>query len=98
MATFEMRIPDEKIQEMLQGDRGMEVLLEPILNQILQAEMTDHLQAGREERIDDRHGYRNGTDQRSEHVPTAVGEGIGDDANADGGARRLHTPNQKNHH
>jgi len=43
MAILEMEIPDEKIQEMLQGDRGIEVLLEPILNQILQAEMTDYL-------------------------------------------------------
>ena len=39
-------IDDEKIQQLLQGDhRGMAVLLEPILNQILQAEMTEHLGA-----------------------------------------------------
>jgi len=56
MATFEMEIPDEKIQEMLQGDRGIEVLLEPILNQILQAEMTEHLQAEPGEETDDRRG------------------------------------------
>ena len=43
MATFEITIDDEKIQELLHGDRGMAALLEPILNQILQAEMTDHL-------------------------------------------------------
>jgi hypothetical protein len=29
MATFEMEIPDEKIQEMYEGDRGFAVLLEP---------------------------------------------------------------------
>ena len=34
MATFEMGIPDEKIQKMHEGDRGITVLLEPILNQI----------------------------------------------------------------
>ena len=45
MAIFEMEIPDKKIQEMLHGDRGIEVLLEPVLNQILQAEMTDYLGA-----------------------------------------------------
>ena len=43
MASIEIEIDDEKIQQMLQGDRGMAVLLEPILNQILQAEMTERL-------------------------------------------------------
>jgi hypothetical protein len=38
----------------------MEVLLEPILNQILQAEMTEHLKAEPGEETDDRRGYRNG--------------------------------------
>jgi putative transposase len=71
MATFEMEIPDEKIQEMYEGDRGIAVLLEPILNQILQAEMTDHLGAGPGERTDSRSGYRNGTYQRK--LTTRVG-------------------------
>ena len=47
MATFEITIDDEKIQDLLQSDRGMATLLEPILNQLLQAEMTEHLQAER---------------------------------------------------
>jgi transposase-like protein len=71
MATFEITIDDEKIQELLQGDRGMAALLEPILNQILQAEMTEHLGAGPEERTDDRQGYRNGSYQRQ--LTTRVG-------------------------
>jgi len=71
MAILEMEIPDEKIQEMLQGDRGIEVLLEPILNQILQAEMTEHLGAGPEERTDSRRGYRNGSYRRK--LTTRVG-------------------------
>ncbi len=53
MATFEIEINGEKIQQLLQGDRGMEVLLEPILNQILQAEMTEHLKAEPGEHADD---------------------------------------------
>ncbi len=71
MATIELTIDDEKIQEMLRGDRGMAVLLEPILNQILQAEMTDHLGASPEERTDDRQGYRNGSYKRQ--LTTRVG-------------------------
>ena len=41
MATIELTIDDEKIQQRLRVDRGMAILLEPILNQILQAEMTE---------------------------------------------------------
>ncbi len=32
MATFEIEIDGEKIQQLLQGDQGIEVLLEAILN------------------------------------------------------------------
>ncbi len=71
MATFEIEINGEKIQQLLQGDRGMEVLLEPILNQILQAEMTEHLNAEPGEQTDDRQGYRNGTYERK--LTTRVG-------------------------
>ncbi len=71
MASIEIEIDDEKIQQMLQGDRGMAVLLEPILNQILQAEMTEHLKAKPGEQTDDRRGYRNGTYQRK--LTTRVG-------------------------
>ncbi|MCS3627231.1 transposase-like protein [Salinibacter ruber] len=49
----------------------MAALLEPILNQILQAEMTDHLGAGPEERTDERRGYRNGSYRRK--LTTRVG-------------------------
>jgi transposase-like protein len=55
MATIE--IDDEKIHQLLRGERGMAVLLEPILNQILQAETTEHLGANPEEHTDDRRGF-----------------------------------------
>jgi transposase-like protein len=42
----------------------MAVLLEPILNQMLQAEMAEHLKAKPGEQTDDRRGYRNGTYER----------------------------------
>jgi len=71
MATLEMEIPDEKIQEMLHGDAGLEKLLEPLLNQLLQAEMTEHLKAEPGEETDDREGYRNGTYERK--LTTRVG-------------------------
>ncbi|MCS4039941.1 transposase-like protein [Salinibacter ruber] len=64
MATFEITINDEKIQDLLRGDRGMAALLEPILNQILQAEMTEHLKAEPGEQTSGRRGYRNGSYER----------------------------------
>jgi len=71
MATIEIETDDEKIHQLLRGDRGMAVLLEPILNQILQAEMTEHLRAEPGEETDDRRGYRNGTYDRK--LTTRVG-------------------------
>ena len=71
MATIEIEIDDEKIHQLLRGDRGMAVLLEPILNQILQAEMTEHLKAEPGEQTDDRRGYRNGSYERQ--LTTRVG-------------------------
>jgi len=49
----------------------MAVLLEPILNQILQAEMTEHLGAEPGEQTNGRRGYRNGTYERK--LTTRVG-------------------------
>ena len=71
MATIEIEIDEEKIQQLLRGDRGIAILLEPILNQILQAEMTEHLKAEPGEKTDDRRGYRNGTYERK--LTTRVG-------------------------
>lgn len=71
MATFEITIDDEKIQDLLQSDQGMAALLEPILNQLLQAEMTEHLRAEPGERTSERRGWRNGSYER--RLTTRVG-------------------------
>ena len=71
MATFEVTTRDQKIQDLLQGDRGMAALLEPILNQLLQVEMNEHLRAELGERTDQRRGWRNGSYQR--RLTTRVG-------------------------
>jgi len=48
----------------LLGDKGAEVLLEKVMNEILQAEMTEHLGADPGEQTDARRGYRNGSYER----------------------------------
>lgn len=66
MSTFEITIDGEIIQDLILGDRdhAMRKLVESILNDVLEAEMDEHLQADRHERNDDRTGYRNGHYQR----------------------------------
>ena len=71
MATFEITIDDNKIEDLLQSDQGLAVLLGPILNQVLDAEMTEHLQAAPHDQTERRTGYRNGSYTRK--LTTRVG-------------------------
>lgn len=70
MATIEITIDDEQI-EALSEAQGLAGLLRPVLNQVLKAEMTDHLGAGKHERTDERTGQRNGYYERD--LVTRVG-------------------------
>jgi transposase-like protein len=45
----------------LLGDRGAELPLEKFMNEVLQAEMTEHHGSEPGEQTDQRHGYRNGS-------------------------------------
>ena len=45
MADLQFTLDEDQIQEVLFGDRGMAVLMESMLSQVLQSEMTDHLGA-----------------------------------------------------
>ena len=69
--TLFIDLCDEELEKILLGDRGMDLLTEKVLNQILQMEMTDHLGAGRYERSEERTGYRNGSYERK--LTTRVG-------------------------
>ena len=71
MADLQFTIPADKIQAMLFGERGMEVLTEELFNQLLQAEMTEHLGASPGEQTKKRRGYRNGSYKR--RLTTRVG-------------------------
>jgi len=59
MATFEITIDEEQIEAISQGD-GVAAILRPLLNQVLEAEMTEHVGAEPHERSDGRTGQRNG--------------------------------------
>jgi len=72
MATYEIKVGDDLLQELLSGnDEGLASLLQKVLNQILDGQCTEQLKADRYERSEDRQGYRNGSYNRK--MTTRVG-------------------------
>lgn len=71
MTQIEVSFDEETLRKVLLGDKGAEVLLEKVMNEILQTEMTEHLGAEPGERTDDRRGYRNGSYERQ--LTTRIG-------------------------
>jgi transposase-like protein len=70
MAEIEITIDEEQIEDIASG-RGLAALLRPVLNEILEAEMTDHVNAEPHERSEERTGRRNGHYERG--LTTRVG-------------------------
>ncbi len=83
MAEYQVIIDAAFLQALFQGDDGVKVLMEKGLNQVLQAQATEQLQAGPYERTADRQGYRNGT--RARKLTTRVGDAHAPDPPAPGG-------------
>jgi transposase-like protein len=71
MATFQITLDDQKMQDAQHEGALLPVLIETVLNQVLQAEMTEHLRASPGERSGERRGYRNGSYSRQ--LTTRVG-------------------------
>lgn len=71
MSDIQLTVSSEHLQALFSKDRNLATLLEQILNQVLQAQVTEHLQAEPHERTDQRQGYRNGT--RTRRLTTRVG-------------------------
>lgn len=60
MADFEVTFKGSKLKDLLTRDDGLQGLVEDVLNQVLEAQMTEHIGAGRHERNESRQAYRNG--------------------------------------
>lgn len=71
MAHLQVTIDTDKLKDLFASDEGMAALAEEVLNQVLDAQMTDHLQAAPYERTDQRRGWRNGYKPRK--LTTRVG-------------------------
>ena len=71
MTQIEVSFDEKTLREVLFGDKGVEVLLENVMNEIMEAELTEHIGAGPSEQTSGRCGYRNGHYQRK--LTTRVG-------------------------
>jgi len=60
MADYEVTLSGSKLKDLLTRDDGLQGLVEDVLNQVLEAQMTEHIGAGRHERSESRQAYRNG--------------------------------------
>jgi len=60
MTGYNVSIGKDLLPGLLSGQNGLAKLVESVLNQILEAQVTESLGADRHERSDERQGYRNG--------------------------------------
>jgi len=71
MAQYQITVDGEMLHQLFQGDEGVGKLLESVLNQVLEAQVSEHVKAAPFERTDERAGYRNG--YRDREMKTRVG-------------------------
>jgi transposase-like protein len=60
MTEYDITVGKALLPELLSGQDGLAKLVEVVLNQILEAQLTERLGADRHERSEERMGYRNG--------------------------------------
>lgn len=71
MAGYKVSVANEMLPGLLGEGDGMAKLVEAVLNQVLEAQMSEHLGAAMHERSDERQGYRNGTRVRTLYTRVA---------------------------
>jgi transposase-like protein len=71
MAHYQVSVDDDVLQHLFSRDDGLARLVEQVLNQILEAQVTEQLKAKPYERTDQRQGYRNG--HREKPLTTRIG-------------------------
>ena len=71
MAGYNVTVGQDLLPGLLNGQDGLAKLVESVLNQILEAQVSESLNADKYERHDERAGYRNG--YRPRQLYTRVG-------------------------
>lgn len=72
MAKVSMDGLDELVQEVFGEKEGLKTFLEALLERVMEAEVAEHVGAGRHQRSEDRRGHRNGYKPRG--LNTRVGK------------------------
>jgi transposase-like protein len=72
MAEYEISLSSDQVKGLLTTDDGLKGLVEAVVNQVLDAQMTEHLSASVYERSSNRKGYRNG--YRPRQLYTRIGK------------------------
>jgi len=60
MTKYDISLNKDQVEGLLTSDDGLKGLVEVVVNQVLEAQMSEHLAAGYYEHSDGRKGYRNG--------------------------------------
>ena len=71
MTHYQLTLDHETVQRLFGDSEQVRQLLETVVNQVLEAQVAEHLQAEPYERTEDRRGYRNGYKPRQ--LTTRVG-------------------------
>jgi transposase-like protein len=71
MTHYQLTPDSETVQRLFGNNEQLSQLLEAVVNQVLAAQVSEHLQAEPYERTDERRGYRNGYKPRQ--LTTRVG-------------------------
>ena len=71
MAEYDVTLSESLMPDLLERPNALAQLVETVLQQVLEAQVTDHLSADRYERAEERAGYRNG--YRERQLYTRVG-------------------------
>jgi putative transposase len=69
VTQYQITLSDEIVHGLFKDDGAMAKLLEQVLNQVLEAEVTEALRAKPYERTEERRGYRNGFKPRTMTTP-----------------------------
>jgi len=72
MAQYNVTLDEEKIKELLIHDHGIKALVEAVVNQVLETQLTEKIGAEKYERTEQRKTYRNGYRERK--FSTRVGK------------------------
>ena len=72
MAEYDISLTKDQVEGLLTNDDGLKGLVTVVVNQVLEAQMSEHLSAGHYERSDGRKGYRNG--YRPRQLYTRIGK------------------------